>query len=225
MELLIASTSASLTFARHPKNLRLFARIADASCRLARAQGRAPTIKAIAEALALAQEQVERTLRFVTEASRVDEESEDAVGRGRGKVSDAQFVAAFMKTQGQRSSDIIKELAKVLPLTAFTVQVKFYTLRLHTRMAERDRRRERANLRAEALRAAGPVHLPRGHFLWDAVVDGNKQRWSLDMPYGKLADTLSTGSQILFEGRLYSTERVYYSTLVVCSVEAGATSQ
>jgi hypothetical protein len=225
MELLIASTSASLTCARHPKKWHLFARIADASCRLARSQDTAPTVEAIAAALSLTPDQVEKTIRFATEALREDEESGGEGGRGREKVSDSKFVEAFMKTQGQRSSDIIQELARVLPLTPLTVQVKFYTLRLHTRIAERDRRRERAALRAEALRAAGPVSLARGHYLWDAVVDGRKQRWALNLPYGQLADTLSIGAQLVFEGSLYSTERVYYSTLVVGSVGAGATSQ
>lgn len=225
MELLIASTSASLTCARHPKKVRLFAQIADVSCRLARSQDMAPTVETLAATLSLAPDQVEKTIRFATEGWREDEESGDEAGRGREKVSDIQFVTAFMKSQGRRSSEIIQELTHVLPLTPLTVQVKFYTLRLHTRIAERDRRRERAALRAEALRAAGPVSLARGHYLWDAVVDGRKQRWALPLPYGQLADKLSIGSQLLFEGHLYSTERVYYSTLVVGSVEAEAASQ
>jgi DNA-directed RNA polymerase specialized sigma subunit len=225
MELLIASTSASLTCTRHPKKLRLFARIADVSCRFAWSQDMAPTVDTLAAALQLSPDQVEKTIRFATEAWQEDEASGGDGGKGREKVSDIQFVAAFMKTQGRRSSEIIQELSQVLPLTPLTVQVKFYTLRLHTRIAERDRRRERAALRAEALRAAGPVSLARGHYLWDAVVDGRKQRWALPLPYGQLADTLSIGSQFVFEGHLYSTERVYYSTLVVGSVEAGAASQ
>jgi len=224
MEQLIAGTSASYPEMRHRKKLRLYTRIADASRRLARQLRHAPTVEAVAAALSLAPDQVEKTIRFITEASRVDGEGEDAARRGREKVPDVQFVAAFMKTQGQNSSAIIKELAAALPLTALTVQVKFYSLRLHTRIDERDRRRELTRLRIEASRAAEPLHLLRGHFLWDVVIDGHTQRWALDVPYGTLADTVGTGSRLFFEERLYEAACVYYSTLVVHSVEAEVTS-
>jgi len=226
LELLIASTAVtSRPQMRHTNHLQLYARIADVSCRLARSLGHAPTVEVIAGALSLAQDQVEKAVRFVIEAQWVNEESEDAGGRRREKVPDVHFIGAFMKTRGQCSSDIIKELAATLPLTTLTVQVKFYSLRLHTRIAERDRRQEMARLRIEASRGAEPLHLPRGHFLWDAVVDGHKQRWELNVPYGALADTISTGRRFFFGARMYETARVYYSTLVVSSCEALAASQ
>ena len=224
MERLIALTSASHPEWRRPRVLHRYARIADASYRLARAWGRAPTAGEIALVLSLTEDQVEKTLRFVIEAEGRDEEDEGEAGSRRGKVTDGQVEAAFMKTCGRRSSEIIRELAEVLPLTPLTVQVKFYTLRLHTRIAERDRRREMAKHRVEARRAEGPTHLPTGHFLWDVVVDGRKQRWALDRPYGTLADTLFEGSRMLFEGCLYEVSRVFYSTLVVSRVEADASS-
>jgi DNA-directed RNA polymerase specialized sigma subunit len=224
MECLIALTSASHPEWWQPRALHRFERIADASYRLARARGRAPTIGEIASALSLTQDHVEKTLRLAIEAEGANEEIEVGAGSRRGKVTDGQVEAAFMKTCGQHSKEIIRELAEVLPLTPLTVQVKFYTLRLHTRIAERDRRREMAKQRVEARRAQGPAHLPKGHFLWDVVVDGRKQRWSLDRPYGTLAGTLFEGSRILFEGRLYEASRIFYSTLVVSGVEAEATS-
>lgn len=224
MEYLLAATSSSRPEGRHAKKLRLYAQIANASGRLARAQGHAPTVETIAAALSLAPDQVEQAIRFVTRASWADEASDEVVGSGRERVPDGQFVDAFMKTQGQDSRAIISELAAELPLTALTIQVKFYALRLHTRIAERDRRRELARLRLEARRAEDPLLLPRGHFLWDVVVDGHTQRWALDAPYGTLAGAVSTGRRLSFNTRLYEAERVYFSTLVVSSVEAAVAS-
>ncbi len=225
LERLIANTAiTSRPERRSTKKLQLYERIADASRRFARLFRSAPTIEVIAEALSLAQDHVEKTVRFVIEAQWIDEDSEDEGVRRQEKVPDVQFIGAFMKTRGQCSNDIIKELAEVFPLTPLTIQVKFYALRLHTRIAERDRRQEMARLRIEAQRAAEPFQLQRGHSLWDVVIDGQMRRWALAMPYGTLADAVSTGSRVCFEDHLYEASRVYYSTLVIQSVEAGIAS-
>jgi len=135
---LIEQTRSSLPASRRTMAVRLFVQIALASQRLARESGAAPTVQALAQALALSQEVVEKTITQLVLARPAEVERGGEGVRRRSKVTEEQFVAAFMQTQGQRSSTIIEELSGVLPLTPGSIQVKFYQLRLQGRLAERE---------------------------------------------------------------------------------------